>query len=124
MSNIILIIIAGGLGALARYGLSILVQSISSRPFPWGTMVVNVLGCFVFGVLWSFLEGRLSISAETRAIILVGFMGSFTTFSTYMFETSQLLKESQWLSVIGNVAGQNIVGIAVLFLGLAIGRFI
>ena len=122
LQKLLLIAVAGGLGALARYGLAGLVQRITNGEFPWGTAVVNVTGCLLFGVLWAVMvESRLSISGETRAIILVGFMGSFTTFSTFAFETSQMLRDAQWLWAAVNVAGHNVAGIVALFLGLAIG---
>ena len=124
MNRLIWIAIAGGLGALSRYGLSVLIESFSIKPFPWGTVVVNVVGCFIFGVLWSFFDVRMhEANPEVRVAILVGFMGAFTTFSTYMFETSELIRESQWLSAFGNIAGQNLIGFGVLILGLSVGRF-
>lgn len=119
------IALAGGLGTLARYGLSGWAQRASgSGVFPWGTVAVNAVGCLLFGVLWSVMEKRLGIGGETRVIVLTGFMGAFTTFSTFMFETGELIRDSEWLLAAGNVAGQNISGIAFLFLGLALGRLI
>lgn len=120
--KIALIAAAGAIGTLARYFLGGLVQRVSGGVFPWGTFAVNMAGCLLFGVIWSMAEERLVISGETRAIFLVGFMGAFTTFSTFMFESSALLRDSQWALAFGNIALQNIVGIAALFIGLAIGR--
>ncbi len=122
LQKLLLIACAGGLGALARYGLSGVVQRAAGSDFPWGTTVVNVTGCLAFGLLWSWMGARLSIGGEVRAIVLVGFMGAFTTFSTFAFETAQLLHGAQWLAAAGNLAIQNVVGIAAMFLGLAIGR--
>ncbi len=124
LQKLLLIAAAGGMGAMARYGLAGVVHRVTDSMFPWGTVVVNLLGCFLYGTLWSLMEPRLSISPETRTIILVGFMGAFTTFSTFAFETTELLEGSQWLQAAGNVAVQNFVGIAALFLGLAIGRLL
>ncbi|NQU21874.1 MAG: fluoride efflux transporter CrcB [Candidatus Nealsonbacteria bacterium] len=121
LQKLLWIAVAGGMGALARYGLSGLVQRTTNGEFPWGTFVVNVTGCLVFGMLSAIAESRLSISGETRTIILVGFMGSFTTFSTFAFETSEMLRVSQWLAAAGNVAGHNIAGIIALLLGLYVG---
>ena len=109
---------------MARYGLAGLVQRAVEGEFPWGTVVVNLLGCFLFGTLWSVMESRVSISVEARAMILVGFMGAFTTFSTFAFETAQMLRDAQWLAAAGNMAVQNLAGIAALLLGLACGRLI
>lgn len=125
MQKLLLIAIAGGLGTLARYGISGLVQNACKDSlFPWGTFAVNAGGCLLFGLLWTVMEDRISISSETRTVILVGFMGAFTTFSTFIFDTAQLLEDSQWLVAFGNVTMQNVVGLAALFAGLALGRFI
>jgi CrcB protein len=119
-----LIALAGSVGTLARFGLQGLVQRLCGDAFPWGTLVVNTVGCFLFGFVWPLAEERLLISGQTRLIILTGFMGAFTTFSTFAFETSQQLIESQWLYAAGNVAGQVILGMFCLFLGLALGRLL
>ena len=124
LQKLALIAAAGGLGALARYGLAGLVQTASRGEFPWGTAAVNLLGCFVFGVLWAAMEDRLSISGEVRTIVLVGFMGSFTTFSTFAFDTVQMFRDSQWLLMAGNVALQNVVGVIALLGGLLVGRLV
>lgn len=124
MSKLLWIGLAGALGTLARYGLSGWVQRLGDFSFPWGTMTVNLLGCLLFGLVWAWAEGRLVISGEVRAIILVGFMGGFTTFSSFAFETGMLLREGQWLWALGNVAAQNLVGLAALALGVLAGRAI
>lgn len=114
--------VAGALGTLARYGLSGLVQRLHESDFPWGTLVVNGLGCFAFGVVWTLAEERLVIGGETRAIILIGFMGAFTTFSTYAFETSAMLRDAEWVLAAANALAQNVLGVAAFFLGVALGR--
>ncbi len=114
--------VAGTLGTLARYGLSGLVQRLHESAFPWGTLVVNALGCFLFGVVWALAEERLVISGETRLVLLVGFMGAFTTFSTYAFETSAMLRDAEWLLAASNLLAHNVLGIACFFVGVALGR--
>ncbi len=114
--------VAGTLGTLARYGLGGLVQRLHESAFPWGTLVVNALGCFLFGVVWALAEERLVISGETRLVLLVGFMGAFTTFSTYAFETSAMLRDAEWLLAAGNLLAHNVLGIACFFVGVALGR--
>jgi CrcB protein len=114
---------AGAAGTLSRYWLGGLVQRICGESFPWGTLVVNGLGCFLFGFVWSLAEERLVISGETRFLILTGFMGAFTTFSTFAFETGEQLRDSEWLLALGNVAAQLILGLALVFLGTALGRW-
>ena len=113
---------AGAVGTLARYGLSLVVQRWCGAGFPWGTLVVNVLGCFLFGIVWTLAEERLVISPLARIILLVGFMGAFTTFSTFAFETAEILRDAQWLIAAANVAAQNLIGILAVILGFAVGR--
>jgi len=122
--KIILIALAGSAGALARYGTGGLAHKLFGAGFPWGTLIVNVAGCFLFGLIWQLGQGRMLISPELRTILLVGFMGSFTTFSTFIFETNEMLKDSQWLAAVGNFAGQSVLGIGFLILGIALGRVI
>ena len=124
LQKLILLAGAGALGTLARYGLAGAVQRSFVGEFPWGTMAANMTGCFLAGLFWSLAENRLSISGEMRAIVLIGFMGAFTTFSAFVLETGGLLRDSQWSWALANIAFQNVFGLALFFLGLAIGRFI
>lgn len=124
MQKLLLIGLAGALGALTRYSLSGFVQRYSGFTFPVGTLVVNLLGTFLFGFIWSLVEQRLVISVETRVVILSGFLGAFTTFSSFMFETSALVGDGQWGYALLNVAAQIIMGMVAIFLGLAAGRAI
>ena len=122
LQKLLFIFAAGGLGSLARYGLAGLVQWWAGLSFPWGTLAVNVLGCFLFGVVWILGAERQLFSAETRTILLVGFMGGFTTFSSFAFETGHMLREADWWLAAANIAAQNVLGILALFLGFAVGR--
>ncbi len=122
IQKILLLAAAGAVGTLARYWLGGFVQKASSGVFPWGTLAVNMAGCFLFGFVWSLAEERLVISGTTRLVALVGFMGAFTTFSSFVFESSALMRDSQWLWAFGNVVFQNVAGLALMALGMAAGR--
>ncbi len=124
LQKIIYLALAGAAGTLTRYWLSGFVQKNISIGFPFGTAAVNILGCLVFGLLWAVFENRLSISGQMRIIIFVGFFGAFTTFSSVMFETAQLLDESQWLWASGNILLQNALGLIGMLAGLVIGKYI
>ena len=124
MQKLLLIGLAGALGALTRYGLSGFVQRYCGFTFPVGTLVVNLLGTFLFGFIWSLVEQRLVISVETRVVILSGFLGAFTTFSSFMFETSALIGDGQWGYALLNITVQIVLGMVAIFLGLAAGRAI
>ena len=124
VTKLLLIGGAGSLGALARYGLSGVVEARVSSLFPWGTVVVNLVGCLAFGFAVAITEDRFAFRPETRLFLLTGFMGAFTTFSTYVFETQQLLEDGQWLAALGNLSVQNFVGLAAMLAGLALGRLL
>ena len=124
MQKLLLIGLAGALGALTRYSLSGFVQRYSGFTFPVGTLAVNLLGTFLFGFIWSLVEQRLVISVETRVVILSGFLGAFTTFSSFMFETSALVGDGQWGYALLNITAQIVLGMIAIFLGLAAGRAI
>lgn len=119
-----LIAVAGAVGTLSRYGLSGFVQRLCGAQFPWGTLAVNACGCFLFGVVWTLAEERLVISGQTRFVLLTGFMGAFTTFSTFAFETSGMLQSAQWWLAVGNTAAQVLLGVLLIFLGYATGRLL
>lgn len=118
------LLLAGGLGSLARYTLSGWTQRIYGGELPVGTFVVNLAGCLAFGFVWALAEERLVISGQTRFLILTGFMGAFTTFSTFAFETSALLRDSEWLLALGNLLAHNVLGVAAVIVGIAVGRLL
>ncbi|KAA3606106.1 MAG: fluoride efflux transporter CrcB [Planctomycetota bacterium] len=113
--------VAGGLGTLARYGLTQFVQRLHEPGFPWGTLLVNLLGCFAFALIWALAERHFQESAELRLVVLVGFMGAFTTYSTFTFQTGELIAEKQYAAALANVAIHNLAGLLALFAGLAAG---
>jgi len=114
--------LAGGVGTLARYGLAGFIQKIHSKNFPVGTMVVNILGCLVVGILWTLFETKWEVSPETKLLVLVGFMGAFTTFSAFILETSHLVRSTAWMYAAINLILQNTLGLIALFGGITIGR--
>lgn len=89
-----------------------------------GTFVVNIVGCLLFGFIWALADERMVISGETRFLILTGFVGSFTTFSTFSFETQALLRDAQWMLAVINIVGQPLLGIPAVLLGMALGRLV
>ncbi|SNS19112.1 CrcB protein [Humidesulfovibrio mexicanus] len=124
MQKILLLAVAGTLGTLARYWLSGAVYGVMGRDFPWGTAAVNLLGCLLFGLAWVMADERQVIGGEARVVILVGFMGAFTTFSSLVFETSELMRSAQWARAALNLVGQNILGFVAFAIGAVIGRVI
>lgn len=120
--NLIFMALAGGAGALCRYGLGGVVQRLAGDRFPMGTLAVNLLGCLLFGLVWGWLEGRGGFSPQTRVVVLTGFMGAFTTFSTFAFETANLLQNGQWLAAVLNVAVQSVLGVVLVIIGLGLAQ--
>ncbi|HVU00224.1 MAG TPA: CrcB family protein [Polyangiaceae bacterium] len=117
----VLLVVFGAIGTVARAEGSAWVQRLSGSTFPWGTVFVNLLGSFAFGFVWSVTAGGAR-TAELRTAALTGFMGAFTTFSTFMFDGSQLAQASRYGALAGNLILQNGAGLALMFAGLALGR--
>lgn len=122
--KILILALSVAAGTLCRYGLAGLVQRLSGSDFPLGTFAVNMAGCLAFGLVWGLLENRAGFSGEWRLAALTGFMGAFTTFSTYMFETAALLRLGQTVLALANVAGQSLLGLGLVLAGTALGRLI
>lgn len=113
--NILLIAIGGAFGSVCRYLLSSAVLRASGTLFPAGTFVVNVLGCLVFGAIVGAAHERVSMSPEARALLLVGVLGGFTTFSSYMYESFVLVREGQFVWAGLNLGGQVVAGFAAFY---------
>ncbi|MCA9959248.1 MAG: fluoride efflux transporter CrcB [Chloroflexota bacterium] len=115
------IAVGGAVGALLRYAVSGLAYSVFGEGFPWGTLSVNLLGCFLIGLLWQIFE-QTALSPQLRALIFVGGLGAFTTFSTYGLESVNLLRDGQVRLSLLNILGSNILGIGCVFLGVVVAR--
>lgn len=116
--RLLLIGIGGAVGSVLRYLLSGAVQAgTGATDFPVGTLVVNLIGCFVIGVLAELSESRGVLSAETRGLLVVGLVGGFTTFSTFANETLSAMRERAMLIAVSNVVLSVVVGLAAVWLG-------
>lgn len=124
VKKILLLAFGGACGTLCRYWLSGVAQRLFGTGFPVGTFAVNMLGCLLFGAVWGYFENRIGLGGDLRLLLLTGFMGAFTTFSTYMFETASLVKFSQYFQAVANVAGQSVAGLVLVMVGIALGRLL
>ena len=117
MLKLALIALGGAFGAVARFALSSAVQARTPSGFPAGTLAVNVVGCLALGLLLAWIEGRDDMSAELRALLAVGVLGSFTTFSTFGAETLDLARAGRADLAALNVGLNVAVGIAAVIAG-------
>jgi CrcB protein len=122
MGNLLAIAMGGALGAVLRYSVSTGVYAWLGRGFPYGTLVVNVLGSLLIGVLSELFIQRMMVSPETRAAILIGVLGAFTTFSTFSLETMSLLEQGSLMKAFYNVFFSVLLCLLATWLGLLIGR--
>jgi CrcB protein len=108
----------GCIGALARYGLGGLVhRQLPMAAFPYGTLVVNLTGCLMIGLLAGLADARQLFGPEFRTFVLIGILGGFTTFSTFGYETVALLRDAEYLRAATNVGVHVILGLALVWLG-------
>ncbi len=125
MIKLLLIGLGGFAGAVSRYLAGGWIQKILSNPwFPYGTFAVNVLGCLFIGFLSGLAETRQILTPEVRLFLLIGFLGSFTTFSTFGYETFGFLRDGQLIPALSNAVFQVILGLASVWLGHLISRLI
>jgi fluoride exporter len=110
------IAIFGAIGTLARYGLQGVVQIRTGGVFPYGTLLINLTGCFFLGLLGQFTLNRMVISPEWRVAMTVGFFGGYTTFSSFGWETAKMLEDGEWLRASVYAGTSVVVG---LFLSVA-----
>lgn len=120
--KLLILALAGAAGTLCRFGLGGVVQRFAGESFPYGNFVVNLTGCLAFGFIYSLVEGRGGLAGDMRLYALTGFMGAYTTFSTFMFESVALVQYGQLLAAVLNVAGQTALGLALTVAGMALGR--
>jgi CrcB protein len=120
----LLVALFGAAGAVARYALDGWVSDSTRGQFPWGTLTVNVLGAFALGIVVAITTERLVVGANWRIALGIGFLGSFTTFSTYAYETVRLAEDGAVGLALVNAVGMVGVGLLAASLGLAVGRAI
>ncbi len=122
MREILFLAIAGALGTLSRYGLNGLAQRMTGSSFPLGTLLVNILGSVFIGFIMQVSLNTDIIPRSLRVILTVGFLGAFTTFSTFAYETVKYLEDGVWLSGVINITVNICLGIFAILLGMLLGR--
>jgi CrcB protein len=122
--NLVIIGIGGFMGAIARYSLALWIGQKWGRSFPLGTFLVNISGSFFIGLLMSLLTEKFIVNPQWRLLLIVGFLGSYTTFSTFEYETSMLIKDGEWFIALMNVLLSVFVGFIALKIGELIAKVI
>ena len=117
MQKTIFIALAGLIGTLVRYWLAGFVSRQYGETFPWGTLIVNLIGSFLAGALYHLAEERLLISPALRTIIMIGLLGGFTTFSSYGLQTFTLMRDGQIGLATLNVVVSNVFGLLMVWIG-------
>jgi len=118
MRNLFWVGAGGFIGAILRYLISGFVQNLTqSIIFPHGTLAVNIIGCFLIGIIAYLVESQAGISPEMRLLVLVGILGSFTTYSTFSAETMNLLQDQRFFLGLINIGTHIILGLSAVFLG-------
>jgi CrcB protein len=118
----ILIGIGGAAGALARFAVDSWVSTRVPDGFPWGTLVINVSGSFVLGLLFVLTVERAVLPSDLRSPLMIGFLGAYTTFSTWMLETWRLVEVGAVGAALFNLGGSTLLGVLALVSGMVIGR--
>ncbi|MBS1840820.1 MAG: fluoride efflux transporter CrcB [Acidobacteria bacterium] len=118
--KIFLIALFGAIGTLARYGLQGVVQIRMDGTFPYGTLLVNLTGCFLLGLIGQLTLNRVVIPADWRVAIAVGFFGGYTTFSSFGWETAKMLEDGEWLHASTYVGASVMAGLLLSIAGIRI----
>jgi CrcB protein len=121
MEKLLLVMVGGSLGAASRYGISLLAVKMWGTRFPWGTLTVNLVGCFLIGLLFGLSDRMRLLTPEMRLLMITGFLGALTTFSTFSMETVSAGRAGLMVQPVVNILINNLGGLALTVMGLWIG---
>jgi CrcB protein len=124
MEKLLLVAVGGGIGAVARYLVSGWAAEHIGSNFPYGTLIVNVVGCLIIGLFMTLTTEKYLVSPHWRLLVTVGFLGGLTTFSSYSYETFKLLEEAGMTMAFYNIFSNLIIGFFATWVGITLGRLI
>lgn len=110
--------LAGAVGTLLRVGCNMLAARLVGQPTPWATLVVNAIGSFAFGAIVAICRSRETLTVAQEAVLLVGLLGGFTTYSTFAFHSAEMLSQGRFLNAAAYIVGTNLSGLAAVWAGL------
>jgi len=122
--NLVLVALGGALGAVSRYLMSTWVTNKLGSIFPWGTFAVNILGSFCLGLIFILSLDKSMINPQLKMFISIGFLGAFTTFSTFSVETVNIIKGGDFSGAFLNIGASIIIGLGASFLGMTAGQLL
>jgi len=120
--SILFLVLAGALGAVSRYALGGLAHNILGNSFPYGTLIVNVIGSLLIGFIMQISLSTDMVSPQMRTIIIIGFPGAFTTFPAFSYETAGLLEDGSMVAASINIVANVALSLVAVFLGIGLGR--
>ena len=124
MVKVLLIGFGGFAGTVFRYWVNEVISNRYGEDFPTGTLIINVVGCFLAGLLFYFLYNRIPVNPTIRAVIFVGVLGGFTTFSAYGIQTFTLVRDGEVVLALANVIASNILGLVLVGAGYSLAKMI
>jgi fluoride exporter len=119
--KLLLVMVGGGLGAASRYGIGLLSVRLWGASFPWGTLIANMAGCFFIGLLFALADRSRLLSPDIRLLLITGYLGALTTFSTFSMETVNASRAGLVLQPLTNILVNNLGGLTLAYLGLRLG---
>jgi len=122
MKELLAIAVGGAFGAVGRYLVRLLAERVVGHEFPWGTLVANIAGCFLLGIVAALGMARRDIPPYVQHGIGIGFLGALTTFSTFGFETFRHIEDEKWAMAFSNIAANLLIGLLAVWLGLLLGK--
>jgi CrcB protein len=124
IKKLLIVMLGGSLGAASRYSISLLAAKAWGTHFPWGTLMVNLLGCFLIGLIFALADRIRLLTPDMRLLLITGFLGALTTFSSYSLETVNAGRAGMTLLPLANILVNNIGGLALTILGMWLGSLI
>jgi len=122
--QVLAVALGGAVGCVLRYATTLGATRVLGTTFPFGTLIVNLLGCLLAGLIFGIADNRGSVPPLVRLLLLTGFLGGYTTFSTFMVETVRLMQDGSWLLSLGSFFANNLAGAALAIGGIYLGRLL